>query len=133
MSPVNALFPGSYAFLSIMMKDFEKAEGLVKRDEELNPNSDWLNRNKALLLAAKGDREGALALNQHPYIYSALGLIDEAIDEIKERIENGSRMPYLILKHQPIYKILQENPRFQDILKQQKGKYEELLRVFADL
>lgn len=133
MSPKNALFPGSYAFLSVLMKDYDKAEDLIKEEEALFPNSAWIKYSKALMLVAQGAKEKALEIIKHEIVYSALNMKDEAIDIIQRRIESGANQPYLRFKYYPIFDNLQENPRYQEILQKQKVKYEELLNIFSDL
>jgi serine/threonine protein kinase/Tfp pilus assembly protein PilF len=133
MSPKNALFPGSYAFLSVLMKNDDKAKELIKEEEALFPNSAWIKYSKALMLVAQGKQEKALEISQHEFVYAALNMKDEAIDIIQGRIERDANQPYLRFKYYPVFDNLQENPRYQEILQKQKEKYDELLNIFSDL
>jgi hypothetical protein len=63
---------------------------------------------------------------------------DEAVEFIREGIEKGLEItqehlyPYPILMTNPFYDNLRDDPRFQEILKEQKDKYEERLKKYGE-
>ena len=128
---ISCLF--SFARIHIRMKEFNKAEEAISKAEKIKPDSTRIQEFKALLLAAKGEKDKALALWKNSNIYSLLGMEDEAITQINEEIKRGIKTPYLFLINNPYYDNLRDDPRFQEIVKKQKKKYEEFLKKYSDL
>jgi len=137
----------------IMMDRFDQAQkelDEVRRILKLEPD-EWessFKRTRALLKAKKGQREPALELikdieNQYGLpitcIYSLLGMKDEAVENIRYGIKNGFQksQSYLygfrILNNNPCYDNLRDDPRFVEILKQQKKKYKQHMKKYGDL
>jgi tetratricopeptide (TPR) repeat protein len=72
------------------------------------------------------------------YLYLAFGMKEEALDNIKAGIdrgfENGMYLnSYPSLVKNPLYKVLRDDPRFQEILNQQKELYKKELKTFEKL
>ena len=112
----------------------QAAEEIFHRVELENPEHEGLERTRALLLAARGEREKALALDQNFVIYAILGMQDQALEEMERMVENSStELPYLELVNLRLYDGLRDNPRFQALLARQKQIYEERLVKFGDL
>lgn len=137
-----------YAIQLIMMKEYGEAEKQIAKAGELSPEEPSLRPYQAWLLAARGDKKRALELiKDEDYksgqtitsLYSLLGMKDEAIKNIKFEIEKGFSASgryvysYPLLKTNPCYDNLRDDPRFQKILKQEKKKYEAKLKKFGDL
>ena len=101
--------------------------------EETNPELSWIQNRKALLYAVKGEREKALSAAKVAEIYSVLGMKDEAIQYINERLDQPLAYPYLSLMNLPVYDNLRDDPRFKEIIKKKKKKYEELLNMSSGL
>jgi hypothetical protein len=87
---------------------------------------------KAMLLAARGQKEKALALSQESEIYALLGMKDEAIQRLKSRGDE-IRSSYLYLLNYPLFANLRDDPRFMALAEKEKKKYEENLRKYGDL
>lgn len=142
----------AYARILILMKDFGEAERELLLLESLTPiASDTrtaIDRQRALYLAAKGDREGALALlrnDKYPYLleatsaYSILGLKDEAILNIKKGHDESFHLiqdylygyPFLI--NNRYFDGLRDDARFQAIVEAEKALYEAKMRKYGDL
>jgi serine/threonine protein kinase/Tfp pilus assembly protein PilF len=142
----------NYARFLIMMKDLDAAEREMTFLEHLTPMTPevqtGIRRRRALLLAVKGDRAGALALlksDEAPYsleatsAYSLLGLKDTAILNIKKGHDQGFHLtqdylyayPFLINNRD--FDGLRDDPRFQDIVAQEKALYEAKIRKYGDL
>lgn len=123
-----------YCILSIMKKEIDKANELLDRAEKINPGYPSIRFYKALMAAANGKKDKALALDKNGVIYSLLGMKDEAIkyiaDEIKKDYEHF-QYTYLPLDTSPFYDSLRDEARFKEIVHKQKKKYEERLKKFG--
>lgn len=133
LSPNNVHCLCLYVNLLIKTKKYDRAEEVLAQAEKVNPDHSGILPHKALLFAAKGEKDKALALWKNSNIYSLLGMEDEAIAEINEEIKRGIKTPYLFLINNPYYDNLRDDPRFQEIVKKQKKKYEEFLKKYSDL
>ncbi len=133
----------------IFQGKYDEAEQELRQADKIvgeNSKSD-IQAYKARILAAKGEKEKAMALIEgKPLIFpnatstlALLGMEDEAIRYIKEGIDTGFEKaqtylysyPYLINNH--CYDGLRDNPRFQEILKKQKKTHEERKSKYGDL
>ncbi len=137
----------NYARLLLMMGKYEDAEIEIDRADSLRPGIPKTQWHRAMIWAAKGEKEKALELlkDSSPISYystivrSALGMKDETIRSIKEGIERGfyEAQDYLyaypILINIPFYDNLRDDPRFQEIVRKEKNKYEEKLEKYGDL
>ncbi len=136
LAPQNKTQLADSAYLFIMMKKYDEAEEVLGRVEKMDPNYS-LSGAKALLFAAKGEKEKALALGQlTATAYAALGLKDEAIKYIEDAIKKDadtSVYRYLELIHNPFFDSLRDDPRFKEIVRKQKKIYEERLKKYGDL
>ncbi len=137
----------NYARQLILKKKYEEAEKEIATAEKIAPGRTRAQLYRALLLAAKGEKDRALKLinGMAPYrydvtsVYSLLGLKDEAIKYIEEGIETGFEKvseymySYPYLKNNPCYKNLHDDPRFKEILKKEKKKHDEKLNKYGSL
>ena len=136
IAPVMLMFPGRPISLYIKMRKYEKVEDLIARTEETQPNYWGVSYGKALLLAAKGEKEKALALWKNSEVYSLLGMKGEAIQHLNQEIRQSVRYPYLFylyLLNNPFYENLRDDPRFKEIVKNEKKLYEKYLEKYGDL
>ncbi len=131
----------------IMAKRTVDAEKELADFRENEPDFPYLQQAEALLAAAKGEKEKALALKGKFEIltlagtcfYLRLGMPDEAISNIEAGIarsfkERGTYLySYPSLVRNPCLISLRGNPRFQDILNSQKARYLKELKKFEDL
>ncbi len=124
------------SLLLIKMKKYNEAEESIAKAERLHPRISNIQTFKSLVLAAKGEKDKALAIRKNGAVYSLLGMKEEAI----QYIENESKKDYehhdcsyISLLNSPFYDSLRDDPRFREILKKAKQKYEERLKKFADL
>jgi len=119
------------AELAILTKKYDQADTLIAKAEKIAPNLVVLQ--KAMLLAARGEKEKALALSKDdPEVYALLGMKDEAIQSLKSR-SNEKESLYLYLLHYPLFADLRDDPRFMALVEKEKKKYEEYLRKYGDL
>ena len=133
-----------YANHLIMLGKYREAEEELAVVENLKPGSSGMHL--ALLSAHRGEKEKALAFIQktkipHLYnatcVYSLLGMYDEAIENIKVGIKIGFEedqrylYSFLILQNHPCYMVLHNDPRFIEILKEEKDKYERRLKMYG--
>jgi serine/threonine protein kinase/CheY-like chemotaxis protein/Tfp pilus assembly protein PilF len=124
------------SILFIMKKKYDKAEGLLTRAEEINPGNSSVQFYKALLFAAKGEKNKALSLGKNGPVYALLGMKEETIKYISNEIKKGFehfQYLYLPLINSTFYESLRDDVRFEDILKKQKKKYEERLKKYGKL
>jgi tetratricopeptide (TPR) repeat protein len=134
----------AHAEALIMMKKYDDAEEKIAQAEKLNPGNLTIRYYWAWISAAKGEKEKALTLiegtDRYSYyiasIYSLLGMKDEAIEIIKKGIDIGFRdrkeylYTYLVLKNNPHYESLRDDPRFKEIVESEKKKYDERLKRY---
>ncbi len=137
-----------YARHLIMMKKNDQAEEELAEAEKINPDFSSIKFYRALLFAVKKEREKALELlvnegRTYVYpataLYSILGMKDKAIENIKIGIDLGfekeQRYLYsypLLLKH-PAYENLRDDPRFQEILRKEKEKYDQKIKKYGNI
>jgi len=147
IEPDNYELHFNYARLLIMMKKYDEAEKEIAEAEKPKPDNLRVQHHRAWILAAKGEKEMALALIEDrssfrediTSIYSLLGMKDKAIDNIEIGIikgfeETGGYLySYPFLISNPCYDNLRDDPRFMDILKREKKKYEEKVKKYGEL
>jgi eukaryotic-like serine/threonine-protein kinase len=131
----------------IMMNRLEEAQREIDIIRRIYPEK-GMNLLQALVLAARGEKERASAMiallnGQESMnwlgacVYVFLDRKEEAIRIIEEGIEQGFEkrgeylFTYLLLANNPLFKRLKNEPRFQEILRKEKARYEEKLRTFA--
>ena len=140
----------AYAAQLAVTGRFEEAERTIASAQTIDRKGRKLFFVKALLAAARGERPKALeflellkALEkptlEEVRIYLLLGMKDEAIRSIEAGIERGfaERGMYLYgypcLSSNPSFKALRGDPRFEDILKKQKARYQNELKKLEKL
>jgi serine/threonine-protein kinase len=132
MGPDDPIVAQFYSAFCIMKGDFTKAQDIISRWERIYPGDEDLSDLSAYLHAAKGEREKALQLEPqtywYSYVYAELGMAEEAVEYIKKFLDRQVYLPYLKLTRQPVFKKLQDDFRFQEIVEIQKRAYEERLR-----
>ena len=131
----------------VFINKYNEAEKILSKAEKMEPGSSRIQSYKALVLAAKGEREKSLKLikEEPPYsyiatsVYSLLGMKDKAIKYITKGINSGLefKMTYLysysFLINNPCYDNLRDDPRFKKILKRQKKDYEDKSKKYGKL
>lgn len=138
ISPNDVYSMGRYAKFLIMMKKYGEAGEVLARAEKIDPDYLWLPFWNALLPAAMGEKEKALALyNKDDWeglqIYSLLDMKQAADRTLNKLAENDYEFDYLFLIHNPCFDNLRDTPRFKEIVKKAKQVYEERLRKYGDL
>jgi TolB-like protein/Tfp pilus assembly protein PilF len=142
IDPKSYLALGHYAVQLIVMNNYEKAEELLMRinDETIPLYKYWL----ALLHAAKGEKKEAINnLSEvdiwtylHATVYNLLGMDEDLFRVLNKGYQEAyerKRSSYLGLKNNPLYKSLQSDPRFQEILAKHKEIYEENLKKYGNI
>ena len=133
----------------IMMEKFNEAEKIIAQVENKNPDLPDIKYTRAYIYAFRGEKDKALRIIQDldPYrytslispVYTLLGMKDEAIENIQNVIKFGlgqiKTFPYsyhaLIVNN--FYNNLRDDPRFQEIIKEEKKKYQDRLKKFSDI
>jgi len=138
ISPTDVYCLGQCAKFLIINKKYSEAEQVLVRAEKIDPNYSWLPLWKALLLAAKGEKDKALSLyNQEDWygmqIYSLLGMKQEATRILNKLVKNDYDFHYIILINNPFFDNLRDEPRFKEIVEKAKHVYEERVRKYGDL
>lgn len=147
--PENKVFILSLVRLFALKKELDIAEFQLAPVEERSPEDSLVTNVRALILASRGEKEKSLLLIKDVSlvystylispIYSLLNMTDEAIQNIKEGISWGFSgvheylYSYPILENNSCYDNLRDDPRFQEILKKEKEKYEKKLNKYKDL
>jgi serine/threonine protein kinase len=144
----NYWFHLANAEVLIMMKKYDDAGEEIDQAEKLNPKNPKIRYHRAWVAAAKGEKEKALSLiegiegkDAYRYditsIYSALGMKDKAIENIRKGIDTGFRelkeylYTYLALINNPFYESLDDDPRFQEIVEREKKKFDERQKQYG--
>ncbi len=136
VEPDNFWSLQDYSLLSIVKRKIDEAEHFLARVEKISPNYPGNRFYRALLLAAKGDSQRALALQKNGVIYALLGMKDKALDYIHKEIAKGKehfQYSYLPLAHSSLFDSIRDEPRFQDIVKKQEKKYKERMKKYGKL
>jgi TolB-like protein/Tfp pilus assembly protein PilF len=135
-----------YALELVMMNRLNDADKEIETALKIAADdANMISLPRALLWAARGEREKALAFIRQnerleiagTYLYILLGMNDEAIRNIEAGIEKGFEVQgeylysYPSLAKNPIFKGLRSEPRFWEIVRREKPKYQEKLRKFA--
>jgi TolB-like protein/Tfp pilus assembly protein PilF len=135
IQPNHRLLFHRHAFFYIETGRTQEAGEYIGKAEEIHPTHSRNDYYRALLHAARGEKEKALEIYDSPSfaIYSILGMIDEAFRIGLEGIEKGWGSYYLQLKNSPLYDNLRDDIRFQKILEKAKEQYEKLSNYYKDL
>jgi serine/threonine protein kinase/Tfp pilus assembly protein PilF len=133
LNPENPFTLVYYAEHLTKAGKYDEAEKMIREAERIAPGFHLLPRFKAQLLAARGEKEKALALDKSTRVYALLGMNDEAIQIMQKYIDGGGFYPYLNLVNNPFYDKLRDDPRFKKIVAQSKEKYEEFSRKYGNL
>jgi len=141
-----------HARVLIALKRLDEAEKKLLAIEAIRPlRSDVMTtaRNcRAQISALRGNKERALSLiegEKEPYryeitnIYSLLGMKDEAVSQIKKGNEEGFQLvkdylysyPYLI--NNPFLDGLRDDPKFQELVRNEETKYRTKMKKYGDL
>ena len=135
LTPIQPLiFPGRYIYLNTMMKRFDQVEKLLREAEEQAPEAPWTKKYRAILHAAKGERELALSLDKNIEVLALCGMTDEAIQFLDKEILKRQITPYIYyfdLMNNPFYDKLRDDPRFKKIVEREKSLYEEHAKKYG--
>jgi non-specific serine/threonine protein kinase len=124
-----------YSYSLILLSQYQKAEHEIKITETLDAQNPDIWSYRALLYAAKGEKEMALRIMNEPYdkVYALLGMKEEALKSLKQGMKANPRVhSYLHLLNNPCYDKLREDPRFQEILAKKQKEYKERSNIFKD-
>jgi len=136
--PDHPIFIFNSAELLIRAGDLTGAGRELERAGRINlgPYTSILPYYRALLAAVQGRKEEALGLYRSSDIFALLGLADQAVADLKSRIQANPFDPdcsYLALFHDPYLNSIRKDPRFQAILAGQKNIYDELMKKYGGL
>jgi TolB-like protein/Tfp pilus assembly protein PilF len=135
-----------YARQLIWMERYDEAELEIAKVEIEDPDEPNILYTRALIFAANGERDKALAIVEgiNPYyysylvssVYSVFEMNDEAIKNIEDAIERGFyeiqtyMYSYPFLINHRFLDNLRDEPSFQRIVQQEKKKYEKKIKVY---
>jgi serine/threonine protein kinase/tetratricopeptide (TPR) repeat protein len=128
----------------------DEADKLIDDVESIDPDIKDIQYTRALVYALRGDKEPALELIEgierfyyyhslFSHIYAFSGMKDEAIRVIQDGIDMGYEKiktyiyTYLELINDPYFVGLHNDPRFQEILRGQKEKYDVMSSKYSGL
>ncbi len=135
INPHHVLGRWSLIWIKFSTGKIDEAEAIFKEHKRLFPDFDLNNEAEARLLAYRGEKKKALALDSSSAeIYLILNMKEEAIRKLGERIQksgNANRSLYLNLIHEPLFDGIRQEPRFIEIVNRQKKIYEELLKKYG--
>jgi len=138
ISPNDVYSLGRCAKFLIMVEKYSEAEEVLARAEKIDPNYKRLPFWKALLPAAKGEKDKALSIyNKEDWnglqIYSLLGMKQEATRILNKLAKNDYDVHYFYLINNPFFDNLRDESRFKEIVEKAKQAYEERVRKYGDL
>ena len=149
MSPENPTFPLKIALYQIYTQRHSEAERMIQKVEQSNPEFPYIRFCRAVLFAARGEKDEALSIIEGVNIfgllylmtdvYAALGMKDVAIQRIEEGREKGFDeikmylYTYQDLINNPLLNNLKRDPGFQKIMEEERLKYEEMLVKYSEL
>jgi tetratricopeptide (TPR) repeat protein len=136
-----------YAMYLVMSGRLEEGEKEIATMRRLDPSYKYLDFTESLVAAARGDKPRALALRGSIESLGLpgtcfclyLGMTDEALSNIEAGIGRGFEASgdylysYPSLVGNPTFRALEKLPRFGDIVKRQKDRYERELKPFEGL
>ncbi len=134
--PHRAVYIITYANLLIHQGRFEEAKALLDRSDSILPvlKSPELVPYRAMLYAAMGKKETALALDRSPEVYALLGMRDEALEALQKPNKNEYlKYTYLDLLHNSYLDSLRQDPKFQEIMARRKAEYDNLVKKYGGL
>lgn len=134
--PNRAVYVINYVNLLIHQGKLEEAETVLNRRQSLL--SEWklpeLIPYRAILYAALGKKEAALALGNFPEVNALLGLKDKALEALKQPDQTQpKRYTYLDLLYNKHFDSLRQDSRFQEIMAKRKAEYDNLVRKYGGL
>jgi TolB-like protein/predicted Ser/Thr protein kinase len=135
LAPIVLIFPGRYVALEIRRKGFDRIEALIDRIERNRPDYRGLPYVKALLLAARGEKEEALALYRNSEVYALLGMNDEAFAALDKEIRGTTAWPYCFyydLLNGPLFQNLHTDPRYQKLLEREAAVLEDCVQRYGE-
>lgn len=134
------------AELLIRVKKYLEAEAALSELERVFPDYKYDDYPKALFPAVKGEKERSLELykggpplsdNWKNYyalqIYALLGMKEEALEVLEESKPTEINGHYLYLINNPYLDNLRDDPRFMEMVRISKEKYDALVKYFEDL
>jgi adenylate cyclase len=150
MYPKDLYLILAQARVLILMKRLDEAEERINEVELADPDIKDIQYTRAQVYALRGDKEHALELikgieryyyyhSLFSYIYAISGMADETIEVIQDGIDKGYEKiktylyTYLELINNTFFDGLRGDPRFQEILRSQKKKYEEMSSKYSGL
>jgi hypothetical protein len=126
LAPVVLMFPSRYIALMVNSNDYDRVEKLIRDTAESHPDYSLLPYCKALLHAARGEKEEALASYSNSEIFALLNMKDEAIEALRSEIRGTAAIPYIFymdLLANPLYTNIRDDSRFQEILEEERVLY----------
>ena len=136
LAPLVMIFPGRAIALEIKRGNIEKVRSMIARTEAEHPEYGLLPYTKALLLAAEGKKDEALALCGNSEVYALLGMAPEAVEALGREIRGTARIPciyYLDLVHNPFYDKIRGDAAFQRLVRREKSLYDEYVAKYGIL
>jgi TolB-like protein/Tfp pilus assembly protein PilF len=133
LNPRNPFALCYYAEHLVCERKYAEAEKLFKQVKEFEPDFHLTPLYEAELYAAQGEGHEALARDESLEVYALLEMNDEALAFMNTKMQGGHQFLYLDLLHNPDFKKLRADTRFQKIMRQAKTRYEEMARKYGDL
>ncbi|MFC2163765.1 protein kinase [Acidobacteriota bacterium] len=149
MRPDDQMLRLKTATSLVSAQRYDEAERAIQKVEQADPENFFIRIPRAMLFAVVGEKDEALSLIEgitifallYPItdIYAALGMKDIAVQRIEEGRERGFEeikmylYTYQDIVNNPLFASLKGDPRFQEIVEEEKQKYEEMLAKYTDL
>jgi TolB-like protein/Tfp pilus assembly protein PilF len=134
LAPVVMMYAARYVAAEIGRQNYRQVEELIDRMKHTHPEYKGFPLLNALLLAAQGHRDEALAVSKTSRIYGLLGMPDEALASLDTEIRGTRSEPlvfYLVLKHSPYYQKLHGDPRFEALVAREKTLFDEYREMYG--
>ncbi len=137
-SPDNPIYILDEAEILLRQRRTAEAKTILERAARISLGTSirQLSYHRGVLAALKGDRDAALEESRSPDVYALLGMKDEGIQALRDYYEGDparNSYTYLDLLHNPFLDPLRADPRFREIVEDQKENYERLVKKYGDL
>lgn len=127
----NPYDPGDQVLLAVLKGELAMADSLMRQAEQFNVN--LANSGKAYLLAARGQKEAALALEKNVIVYLLPGMQEAAFVALQSRANHPTRSQYQFMAHFPLFDPLRSDARFVALLAKERSKLEANVAKYRDL
>jgi tetratricopeptide (TPR) repeat protein len=133
LSPEDPLYRASYVEFLVKTSRVKEAADVLQEALKRHPGFPAFARCRALVHAARGERQQALHYGKIPEVYALLGMRTEALRALEEKAGTRSNYEFRAVATNPLFIPLRNDPRFQAILGRLEAAYNERMEKYGEL